>query len=715
MIFNVLLLSLSALANLGLGWFVYRRHSHSPINISFGIFAFNIAFWTLAVLMGILVKSEAGAFFWIRLSFAMAAFMPATFYIFICVFPEGLSIKPLNLLFLFSSAALAVLIFHPAHLRNVTLGPRIPTTEYGPVFPLFVIYFLIVMAVSLMKLGRKWRICAGIKRLQIQYVFFGVLLELIFATLSNFVAPIFGVSQTEGYGPAFSLLTTVCICYAIVKYSLMDITIVIKRTTLYAALTATITIGYIGVVLLSNWLFGGIIGIQSLIPAMLAALLIAFAFAPLKESIQRFIDRTLFKRRYDHRQIISDLSRILTSNYNIEELLDLILKVITGAMGISKGAIYLRQERKGDYLPRTGIIKGRSDPKLPAIEAGDEFLRWVSQSGEVVIREQLERLPFTGESRVAAGLLIELGFETCVPIFAKKNLTGLLFLGNKESGELYTREDIRMLSTLSYHIAVAIENIRLYAGKKKIEAEMRRSDRLASLGTLAAGMAHEIKNPLVTLKTFTQLLPERYQDREFREKFSKLAGEEVDRINNLVEQLLNFARPGKPEFRLMDLGEVLNDTLLLLRNKMSSQSIMVKKNFTDRHLKLVGDRDKLRQVFLNIIINALDSMGMNGTLTIDGRVISNHHTGGIDVHQGVDWKLHRLYSRDHVMVKISDTGKGIDSENLRHLFDPFFTTKETGAGLGLAIAHSIIEEHGGITDVESEVGVARCLIVECYH
>ena len=702
--FNVLLLLVSALANIGLGWLVYRHHRRSPINITFGIFAFNIAFWTLAVLMGILVKSPAAVFFWIRLSFAMAAFIPATFYLFTCVFPEGRSFRPSNLVFLFSSATLAIISFHPIHLRNVTRGMRIPNTEYGPFFNFFILYFLVMIGISFIKLGRKWRTCTGIKRLQIQYVFLGSLLALICASLSNFIAPLLGVFQTEGYGPVFSLLMTVCICYAIVKYSLMDITVVIKRTTLYAALTGTITIGYIGVVLLSNWLFGGIIGIQSLIPAMLAALLIAFAFAPLKEAVQKFIDRTLFKRRYDHRQIISDLSRILTSNFNIEELLDQILKVITGAMGIRKGAIYLREESKGDYLPRTGIIKGRSDQELLAIEAGDQFLRLVTRSGEVVIREQLERLPFIGESRAAAGLLIKLGFEICIPIFSKKNLPGLLFLGSKESGELYTREDIRMLSTISYHIAVAIENIRLFMEKKKIEAEMRRSDRLASLGTLAAGMAHEIKNPLVSLKTFTQLLPERYRDREFRETFSKLAGEEVDRINNLVDQLLNFARPAKPELRLMDLGEVLNDILLLLRNKLSSQNILVKKNFAAGRLKLVGDRDKLRQVFLNIIINALDSMGKSGTLTLDGRVISNHHTGWMDDHRGVDWKLHRLYSRDRVMVRISDTGKGIASEDLRHLFDPFFTTKETGAGLGLAIAHSIIEEHGGITDVESVIG-----------
>ncbi len=704
MIFNVLLLSLSALANIGLGWFVYRRPRHSPINISFGVFALNIALWTLAVLMGILAKSEAGAFFWIRLSFALAAFIPATFYLFTCVFPEGQSVRPSNLVFLFSSATLAIISFHPVHLKNVTLGPKFPTTEYGPLFPFFILYFLVMMAVAFMKLGRKWRDCTGIKRLQIQYVFLGSLLALICASLSNFIAPLLSVIQTEGYGPVFSLLMTGGICYAIVKYSLMDITIVIKRTTLYAALTASITAGYIGIVLLSNWLFGGFIGLESLIPAMLAALLIAFAFVPLKEAIQKFIDRTLFKRKYDHRKIISDFSRSLTSIFSIEELLDLILNVMTGAMGIQEGAFYLQERGKGDYIPRALIIKDRRETKLPTIKAGDRLLQWLSQSGEIVVQEQLERIPLTGESQAVAGLLTELGFEICVPIVTKKDLTGLFLLGIKESGESFTREDIRMFSTLSYHIAVAIENIRLYTENRKIEEKMRRADRLASLGTLAAGMAHEIKNPLVSLKTFTQLLPERYRDREFREDFSKLAGQEVDRINNLVERLLNFARPVEPEFRLLDLGEVMDDTLLLLRNKIADQKITVRKDFTDRYLELEGDREKLKQVFLNIIINALDSMREEGVLTIDGRMIRNHNSGEIGVHRGLDWKLHRLYSRDRVMVKISDTGEGIDPRDLPYLFDPFFTTKDTGAGLGLAIAHNIIEEHGGITDVESVVG-----------
>jgi signal transduction histidine kinase len=703
--FNVILLSVSALANIGLGWLVYRRHRRSPINISFGVFVLNIALWTLAVLMGILAKSAAGAFLGIRLSFALAAFIPATFYLFACVFPEGRSIKKLpNFIFLISSTAMAVLIFHPTHLKAVTLGPGIPITEYGPLFSLFVIYFLALMAISLIKLGRKLRVCSGIKRLQIQYVFLGSLLALICASLSNFIAPLLGAFQTEGYGPAFSLLMTVCICYAIVKYSLMDITIVIKSTTLYAVLTVAITAGYIGIVVVSNWLFGDIIGIQSLIPAMLAALLIAFAFAPLKEAIQKFIDRTLFKRRYDHRKIISDLSKNFTSIFNIEKLLDLILKGITGAMGIRKGAIYLRKRENGDYLPYARIIKSRCETGLPIIAAGDQLLHWITQSGEIVVREQLERLSLPGESRVVAGLLIELGFEVCVPICTKNNLTGLIFLGIKERGESFTREDIRMFSTISHHIAVAIENIRLFAEKKIIEVRMRRADRLASLGTLAAGVAHEIKNPLVSLKTFTQLLPERYRDREFRESFTQLAGQEVDRINNLVDRLLDFARPVEPEFRLMDLGEVLDDTLLLLRNEIAVQKITVRKDFTGRHLNLEGDREKLKQVFLNLIINALDSMREEGVLAIDGRMIRNNTSGEMGVHRGLDWKLRRVYSSDRIMIKISDNGDGIDPGDLPHLFDPFFTTKVTGTGLGLAIAHNIIEEHGGITEVESVVG-----------
>jgi PAS domain S-box-containing protein len=215
---------------------------------------------------------------------------------------------------------------------------------------------------------------------------------------------------------------------------------------------------------------------------------------------------------------------------------------------------------------------------------------------------------------------------------------------------------------------------------KQLELQVRRTDRLASLGTLAAGMAHEIKNPLVSIKTFTQLLPERFDDADFRETFTSLMSEEVKRIDSIVNQLLRFSRPAKPVLSVLSLHELLTHTLKLLQQQMRPKNIELVTSFTANPDRINADGDQFSQALINFILNAIESMKQGGTLTVTS---SRSPAAGIQ-------------------ITIQDTGEGISAENLPHIFDPFFTTKDQGTGLGLSVAHGIILEHGGSIDVTSE-------------
>ena len=229
---------------------------------------------------------------------------------------------------------------------------------------------------------------------------------------------------------------------------------------------------------------------------------------------------------------------------------------------------------------------------------------------------------------------------------------------------------------------------------KRLELQIRRSDRLASLGTLAAGMAHEIKNPLVSIKTFTQLLPERYEDDDFRQTFFSLVGTEVKRIDSIVNQLLRFSRPAKPILVPTSLHDVLASTLNLMTQQMRQRNVRLNRHFGAPDDRMQADDDQLSQALVNLILNALESMPNGGELTVrtgttpmpaSGSADGNGHSHGI-------W------------VTIADAGEGIAPENITHIFDPFFTTKSQGTGLGLSVAHGIVTEHGGMIDVSSEVG-----------
>jgi signal transduction histidine kinase len=224
---------------------------------------------------------------------------------------------------------------------------------------------------------------------------------------------------------------------------------------------------------------------------------------------------------------------------------------------------------------------------------------------------------------------------------------------------------------------------------KQSQDTLRRADRLSSLGLLTAGLAHEIRNPLVAIRTFTQLLPERYDDAEFREGFQGLALKEVDRICGLINDLLSFARPSKPNVAPENVNDVVDGIARILETQAKEKGIEIIREFGENLAKAWIDREQMKQVFMNLILNAIQAMKAAGTITIATRSVERH---GAEP------------SGEFIQVEVRDTGVGIPAENLEHIFDPFFTSKDEGSGLGLSVSHQIVQEHGGFVTVESQVG-----------
>lgn len=216
------------------------------------------------------------------------------------------------------------------------------------------------------------------------------------------------------------------------------------------------------------------------------------------------------------------------------------------------------------------------------------------------------------------------------------------------------------------------------------------SEKMKAIGTLAGGLAHEIKNPLTAIKTFAEHLPKKMEDREFLQKFSQIVGSEVDRIDDLVNQILEFAKPGPIKPADFNLNKLLTDTADFLNNTFLKHRIRIKLDLTTtKDLIINADRSRLRQALLNLLLNAVESMPEGGALSVMTRA-----------------------DRRKVHVIISDTGKGIAKKDLPHIFNPFYTQKDTGTGLGLAITHNIIEEHGGKIWIESNIGKGTTVFVE---
>jgi signal transduction histidine kinase len=229
---------------------------------------------------------------------------------------------------------------------------------------------------------------------------------------------------------------------------------------------------------------------------------------------------------------------------------------------------------------------------------------------------------------------------------------------------------------------------------RELEGRLRRSDRLAGLGTLAAGLAHEIKNPLTSLLTFARHLDRRFDDEAFRQKFSRVVPRELERINGIVERLLELSRPARETFESVRVSTVLERALDLYVNEIESRSIRVRRQYARDLPRIDADPDAIYRAFVNLIGNALDALPLGGHLAV--RV-----GWGDGARPRVPGRAeaHRL-----VRIEIEDDGVGIPAPDRDRVFNPFFTTKAAGTGLGLALTHKIVEDHGGAIDFTSTPG-----------
>jgi PAS domain S-box-containing protein len=229
---------------------------------------------------------------------------------------------------------------------------------------------------------------------------------------------------------------------------------------------------------------------------------------------------------------------------------------------------------------------------------------------------------------------------------------------------------------------------------KALESEKRRAERLAAFGALVSGIAHEIKNPLVAIRTFAELLPDRFTDTDFREDFSKVVITEIDRIDDLVGRLRGLAVPSLQQVAAVDIRGPINETLALLRGKLEHTQTTVRRDFRDDAPMVSVDSDQLKQLFLNLFLNAIEAMGTGGRLTIRLRRRTTHNES---------W----------VCAEVSDTGPGIPDTLKNSIFDPFVTTKPRGSGLGLAICRGITDAHRGTIRAESvPKGTGTVIVVE---
>ena len=395
---------------------------------------------------------------------------------------------------------------------------------------------------------------------------------------------------------------------------------------------------------------------------------------------------------------INRLSRALHQEMDLERLIELLLNAMNKDLGFDGGALFFF-DKTGERLLWKGLFPG--DGEVSAVLETIDFSRPLAGNFlDQILAGQSQRLTLQDADRYEGPVqrwLTDVSADEIlvVPLTGKKGVIGALAVDNRRGSRSFGVEDSGLLDGLGTQAVIALENARLVEALRESRAQVRRADRLGTLGTLAAGLAHEINNPLVSIKTFLNMAPEMRDqvDDSFWGDYHRLAQGELERVRGLVGTMSRLGGSDSGESPALRgpvaLAEVVREGLGLIEHQVGNEQVRLHLEVLDTSpMSVHGLRDQLHQVVLNLLLNAVDASPPNGVVELT--LSSERSDLG-------DWAV----------VEIRDRGHGISEEDLERVFDPFFTTKspDKGSGLGLMIAHQIVVDHGGSVEALSELGV----------
>ncbi len=510
----------SSIILLALGIFVYLNNTKSQRNISFSLLALSAFWWLSFFTVAYLVNEKSKSEVFLKIGYIGVIFIVITAYHFIAAFLRKNSEKKFVVLsYLIGLIFTFLLLFTNLFVKGVSLFYWGYYPMAGILHPIYMAFLciLVLRFICLLFKNYKNKEFDNLERNRAKYV-------LLAMTTFSFAAIDFLPNYNLNIYPLgfiFVLLYSGLITYAIVRHQLMEIEVVIKKTLVYSVLISVVTVAYFVIVYLLERFFSVMIGYQSILPTIGMIILFSIMFTPLKNRIQRSIDRSFFRGTIDQ----------------------------------------IEQE------------------------------------------------------------------------------------------------------------------------KALLEDELQKSERLKMMSTLAAGLAHEIKNPLTSIKTFVEYVDEKYHDPKFRENFKNILPKEIDKISNIINQLLDYSKVDRVSLKSSNIHGILDYVLGLYNNEFIKNHITVEKFYNAKGPYVMCDENQIKQAFINIILNGMEAMPSGGNLTVE--------TANID---------------SMLTITIKDTGTGIPKEKLKHIFEPFYTTKEKGTGLGLFIVYRIILNNKGRIEIDSDIG-----------
>jgi two-component system sensor histidine kinase HydH len=582
---------------------------------------------------------------------------------------------------------LLALVFYPTSIR--------------PMAGLFVLAYAIgFMLVAILNLNAQAKVApTRVDEARIRYLVVGGLLALAFQIVDR-LDVVYDVDP-----PPLGLVMTAIYLYVIsqtiMRYRILDLYETMGRFTVLSLMGVALAAIYTALV------FWAGAGPGFSINAFLASLVILILFDPLHDLVERKIADFFFRERDILDQDVNAIRRRLTHVIDVGVMTDVLLEGFQNSRRSTHAAVYLIDPHRRGFDLRGSI--GRT-PEMTRIEIATARISLMpyATGGALTastLAQRQERLLQEGKSENAQAvgearqLLASVQADVLLPIQGDDELLGFLSLRDERLTDPFTPEEVDRLSGLTSQMAVTVENSRLYQQTKE-------RDRLAALGQMSAGLAHEIRNPLGSIKAAAQFIDEIAQPRAGSEAEGEMLAvivEEVDRLNRVVSDFLNYARPTPGIPQRLDINQVLRRALQVFETGQESKVDLVL-DLMDDLPGVKADAERLHQVFLNLVINAVQAMRDQDhkRLDVSSRVRST-------------WarteRRAELAKNSFIEIRFADSGPGIESGTLENIFIPFFTTKEHGSGLGLALCQRIVRDAGGEIEVMTEPGKGSTFIV----
>ncbi len=683
---------LAAIVTLALAVAALLRENRPRVFTLFSLFSLDLFLYSLASFLLRWPQGEFGEVWWDRLAVAAGALVPAAALAFFLEF-LGVARRPArrarNSMLAGSITGLAVAVTPLVQIKVAKL-----------VVAAYVVGGL--AAVLSVLWGKMHASQTRVERARLQYLFLGALVAVLLSTLD--MLPRFGAPYPlEGLGSITLTVFMFFLSQTLQRHRLLDLHEFLGKIVVVTALGLVLVAIYGGLV---SW-----VGDRTELfyfNTVVASFVILSLFEPMRERVEEWVVATLFHERYE---LVRRLETLRDRTGNVIDPGGLALVVLDGLVEtrrVTHASLWLLADDRPGYR----LLDSRGPPPVPYLEpASARALLAAASSGQkAILLENLDRRmselrallptgPTEHETRSGRGAPAAIAEELkrladgrtvmasmragiCMSLLAGDRVVGFLACWDERVLEAFASDEIAALLDVADRCALVIENSKLYQ-------QMKERDRLAALGEMSAGLAHEIRNPLAAIKGAAQYLDPRKLPEEDRE-FLEIVIEEVGRLNGVVSQFLDYSRPLKPSMSPGSVNEILEKTMKLLGSEVPA-NVAVELELADWLPRVSCDAEQLKQVFINLALNAFQAMPRGGRLHVSTRV----------AHDELAFWREGSRRADVVEIRLRDTGPGVPEDARESIFVPFYTTKEKGTGLGLAICQRIVKAHQGTIGVRS--------------